>query len=212
MPIQVAVNGYGTIGKRVADAVRLQPDMELLGVAKTSPNHEAELAAEKGYPLYAAVEDRIHLFGEAGIDLAGEVDELVAAADVVVDACPSGIGAENRSLYEAHDTPALYQGGEDADVVDVSFNARGNYGASVAASKLLRALNETSATSASSPPWYSAGVSWASYIERFSAPTPDGQASTTTSAAATSSATSPARSMPASSNRWMRSSTAAYSG
>ena len=129
MPIQVAVNGYGTIGKRVADAVRLQPDMELLGVAKTSPNHEAELAVEKGYPLYAAVEDRIHLFEEAGIDLAGEVDELVAAADVVVDACPSGIGAENRSLYEAHGTPALYQGGEDADVVDVSFNARSNYGA-----------------------------------------------------------------------------------
>ena len=65
MPIQVAVNGYGTIGKRVADAVRLQPDMELLGVAKTSPNHEAELAAEKGYPLYAAVEDRIHQIGRA---------------------------------------------------------------------------------------------------------------------------------------------------
>jgi glyceraldehyde-3-phosphate dehydrogenase (NAD(P)) len=133
MPIQVAVNGYGTIGKRVADAVRLQPDMELLGVAKTSPNHEAELAAEKGYPLYAAVEDRIHLFEEAGIDLAGEVDELVAAADVVVDACPSGIGAENRSLYEAHDTPALYQGGEDAEVADVSFNARSNFEAATGA-------------------------------------------------------------------------------
>jgi len=27
--IKVGVNGYGIIGKRVADAVRLQPDMEL---------------------------------------------------------------------------------------------------------------------------------------------------------------------------------------
>jgi glyceraldehyde-3-phosphate dehydrogenase (NAD(P)) len=125
--IQVAVNGYGTIGKRVADAVTLQPDMELVGVAKTSPNHEAELAAENGYPLYAAVEDRIELFDAAGIELAGTVDELVDAADIVVDACPSGIGAENRPLYEAHDTPALYQGGEDADLVDTSFNARANY-------------------------------------------------------------------------------------
>jgi glyceraldehyde-3-phosphate dehydrogenase (NAD(P)) len=125
--IQVAVNGYGTIGKRVADAVTAQPDMELVGVAKTSPNHEAELAVENGYPLYAAVEDRIGLFDEAGIDLAGTVDELVAAADIVVDATPSGIGAENRSLYEAHDTPALYQGGEDAEVADVSFNARANF-------------------------------------------------------------------------------------
>jgi len=133
MPIQVAVNGYGTIGKRVADAVTAQPDMALLGVAKTSPNHEADLAVENGYPLYAAVPDRVDLFEAAGIDLAGEVEELVAAADVVVDACPSGIGAENRSLYEAHDTPALYQGGEDADLVDVSFNARGNFAAATGA-------------------------------------------------------------------------------
>lgn len=27
--IRLAVNGYGVIGKRVADAVRLMPDMEL---------------------------------------------------------------------------------------------------------------------------------------------------------------------------------------
>ena len=133
MSVQVAVNGYGTIGKRVADAVTLQPDMELLGVAKTSPNHEAELAIENGYPLYAAVEERAELFDEAGIELAGEVEELVAAADVVVDACPSGVGAENQSLYEAHDTPAIYQGGEDADAVDVSFVARANYGAATGA-------------------------------------------------------------------------------
>jgi glyceraldehyde-3-phosphate dehydrogenase (NAD(P)) len=124
---RVAVNGYGTIGRRVADAVVAQPDMELAGVAKTRPNYEAELAARRGYPLYAAVEDRVHLFEEAGIDLAGTVEELVEEADIVVDACPSGIGAENKSLYEAHDTPAVYQGGEDADLVDASFNARGNF-------------------------------------------------------------------------------------
>jgi glyceraldehyde-3-phosphate dehydrogenase (NAD(P)) len=125
--IQVGINGYGTIGKRVADAVVQQPDMELVGVAKTRPNHEAETAVEKGYPLYYAVDEREHLFAEAGIDVAGPVEDLVEAADVVVDACPSGIGAENKSLYEAHDTPALYQGGEDADLVDVSFNARSNF-------------------------------------------------------------------------------------
>jgi glyceraldehyde-3-phosphate dehydrogenase (NAD(P)) len=31
--VRVAVNGYGVIGKRVADAVRMQPDMELVGVS-----------------------------------------------------------------------------------------------------------------------------------------------------------------------------------
>ena len=31
-PIRVAVNGYGVIGKRVADAVTKQKDMQLAGV------------------------------------------------------------------------------------------------------------------------------------------------------------------------------------
>lgn len=124
---QVAINGYGTIGKRVADAVRQQPDMEVLGVAKTRPNFEAETAVDKGFSLYAAVEEREELFAEAGLEIAGPVEDLVADADVVVDATPSGIGAKNKELYEEYDTPALYQGGEDADLVDVSFNARSNF-------------------------------------------------------------------------------------
>ncbi len=125
--MKVGINGYGTIGKRVADAVAAQPDMELVGVAKTRPNFEAETAVRKGYPLYAAIEERMPRFEEAGIDVAGPVEDLVEASDVVVDACPSGIGADNKSMYEEYDTPALYQGGEDADLVDVSFNARSNF-------------------------------------------------------------------------------------
>jgi len=127
--IQVGINGYGTIGKRVADAVRAQPDMQVVGVAKTRPNFEAQGAVEKGFDLYAAVEERKPLFADAGIALAGDVEELVGASDVVVDACPSGVGADNAEMYRAHDTPALLQGGEDADVVDASFNARANFGA-----------------------------------------------------------------------------------
>ena len=30
----VAINGYGTIGKRVADAVAAQDDMKIIGVSK----------------------------------------------------------------------------------------------------------------------------------------------------------------------------------
>ena len=127
--IQVAINGYGTIGKRVADAVTQQPDMEVLGVAKTRPNYEAEQALRRGFSLYTAVPDRADQFMEAGMETAGPVEELVEAADIVVDATPSGIGADNKSLYEEYETPALYQGGESDDLVDVSFNARSNYDA-----------------------------------------------------------------------------------
>ncbi|EMA31883.1 type II glyceraldehyde-3-phosphate dehydrogenase [Halobiforma nitratireducens] len=125
--IRVGINGYGTIGKRVADAIREQPDMEVHGVGKRSPDYVAVGADEEGYPVYAVDEDRADGFREIGIDLAGSVDDLVAESDIIVDATPSGIGAENRPLYERHGTPALFQGGEDATVAEVSFNARANY-------------------------------------------------------------------------------------
>ncbi|MFC7136432.1 type II glyceraldehyde-3-phosphate dehydrogenase [Halobaculum litoreum] len=131
--IHVGVNGYGTIGKRVADAVAAQPDMRLIGVAKTRPNFEAEAAVRKGYPLYAAIPERADQFRDAGIDLAGEVEDMVMTADVVVDTTPSGVGAANRDLYERYDTPAILQGGEDADAADVSFNARANFDGTAAA-------------------------------------------------------------------------------
>jgi glyceraldehyde-3-phosphate dehydrogenase (NAD(P)) len=129
--LQVGINGYGTIGKRVADAVARQPDMVVEGVAKTRPNFEAEAAVTAGYDLYAALEERADQFTAAGIDTAGTVEDLVAKSDIVVDATPSGIGAENKSLYAEHDTPALFQGGESDDLVDVSFNARSNFEAAV---------------------------------------------------------------------------------
>ena len=43
----VAINGYGTIGKRVADAVAAQDDMKVIGVSKTRPNYEARTAVEE---------------------------------------------------------------------------------------------------------------------------------------------------------------------
>ncbi len=125
--IRVGINGYGTIGKRVAAAVRAQPDMTVVGVAKTRPNHEAATAVDSGFDLYAAVEERRPRFAEAGIEVTGDVEQLVATSDIVVDGCPSGIGAENAAMYREHDTPALLQGGEDADAVDGSFVARANY-------------------------------------------------------------------------------------
>ncbi len=138
--IRVGINGYGTIGKRVAAAVRAQPDMSVMGVAKTRPNHEAMTAVDNGFDLYAAIEERRPRFGEAGIDIDGDVEALVAQSDIVVDACPSGIGAENAAMYREHDTPALLQGGEDADAVDASFVSRGNYD-SVEGADLVRVVS-----------------------------------------------------------------------
>lgn len=124
---RVGVNGYGTIGKRVADAVAAQPDMELVGVTKTGPDYGAEAALRRGHDLYAAVDDGVDAFASAGLDLSGTLDDLLDAVDVVVDCTPSGVGERNAPVYEAHDTPAVFQGGEDASVADASFNARGSF-------------------------------------------------------------------------------------
>ena len=125
--IQVGINGYGTIGKRVADAVAAQPDMEVCGVAKSSPDFGADGAVRRDYPLYAALEDRLPSFREAGFDPAGTSEQLIEESDIVVDAAPGGIGAENLERYRAADTPAILQGKEDDELVETSFNARANF-------------------------------------------------------------------------------------
>ena len=68
MKVKVGINGYGTIGKRVATAVNQQDDMEIVGVTKTRPTYEAKLAVEK-YPLYVPAEN-VDAFKEAGIKIA----------------------------------------------------------------------------------------------------------------------------------------------
>jgi glyceraldehyde-3-phosphate dehydrogenase (NAD(P)) len=129
MTVRVAINGYGTIGKRVADAVVAQPDMQLIGVTKTRANFEAERAVAKGYKLYLAGGGPADSFEKAGLPLAGTVEDLLREVDVVVDAAPEKIGRENARLYQAAGVRAVFQGGEKPDVAEVSFNALANYAA-----------------------------------------------------------------------------------
>jgi glyceraldehyde-3-phosphate dehydrogenase (NAD(P)+) (phosphorylating) len=127
MVIRVAVNGFGTIGKRVADAVSAQPDMKLIGIAKTRPSFEATVAVEKHYPIFLAGSGSVQEFDRAGIPVAGRVEEMLAQADVIVDAAPDKVGKENLPLYEAAKARVIFQGGEKAEVAQLSFNALANF-------------------------------------------------------------------------------------
>lgn len=124
--IKVAINGYGTIGKRVADAVMLQKDMEIIGVSKTRPNFETQMAVEKGFDVYTPAE-KISGMEKAGIEVAGNIEGMAANADVVVDCTPGGLGKSNKAIYEKAGTKAIWQGGEDHDLAGCSFNAASNY-------------------------------------------------------------------------------------
>lgn len=123
----IAVNGYGTIGKRVASAINAQDDMNLTGVAKTRPDFEARMAVEKGYDLYISVPERETLFEEAGIKIAGTVTDMIEKSDCIVDCTPGGIGAKNLEVYKEAGVKGIFQGGEKHDKIGLSFNSLANY-------------------------------------------------------------------------------------
>lgn len=123
----IAVNGIGTIGKRVADAVSAQDDMKIVGVCKTKPDFEAKIAVKKGYPLYIAIPEREQLFKDAGIEIAGTVDDMINEAELVVDCTPGKFGKENLNKYQKAGVKAIFQGGEDHNLTGRSFNSFSNY-------------------------------------------------------------------------------------
>ena len=127
MTAKVAINGFGTIGKRVADAVATQDDMEVAGVVKTRPSFEAKMALEKGYELYAASNENIDDFRKSKIEVSGTLVDLLDKADIVIDATPGDTGEEYKKLYEKHGVKAIWQGGEEHELTGFSFNSEANY-------------------------------------------------------------------------------------
>jgi glyceraldehyde-3-phosphate dehydrogenase (NAD(P)) len=125
--VRVAVNGYGVIGKRVADAVAAQEDMTLVGVADVASDYRTRVAVERGYPLYAATPEASAQMAAVGMPVAGTLAELVHRADVVVDCTPKGVAAKNRDLYAAAGVKAVWQGGEKHETAGYSFVAQVNY-------------------------------------------------------------------------------------
>ena len=111
---RVAVIGYGVIGKRVADAVLLQPDMELIGVADIVTDWRIRSVAGR-FPLYASTAEARDAMGQAGLSVAGGMDDLLAQVDVVVDATPKHVAAGNLPRYRAAGVKVILQGGESHD-------------------------------------------------------------------------------------------------
>lgn len=135
MAMKVAINGFGTIGKRVADAVAAQADMEIVGVTKTGPSFGCELAVRRGFPLYYTSDDagRVAAFSEGGYECAGGLSELLAAADVVVDCSPGKMGAENLTKYRKVGVKAVFQGGEPHALTGLSYSSSANHDANLGA-------------------------------------------------------------------------------
>jgi glyceraldehyde-3-phosphate dehydrogenase (NAD(P)) len=124
---RVAVNGYGVIGKRVADAIAAQEDMELAGVADVTADWRMQVAMRKGHRLFAAQEDCAGPTREAGLEVAGALDDLLAEAEVVVDCTPKPLGARNAETYRRCGVKFVLQGGEKHEAAGRSFVAEVNH-------------------------------------------------------------------------------------
>ncbi|WP_309604372.1 type II glyceraldehyde-3-phosphate dehydrogenase [Phenylobacterium sp.] len=129
--IGVAVNGYGVIGKRVADAVGAQGDMRLVGVADIATDWRTRVLQPKGVPLFAGTAEAREALRAAGVPSAGGLEDLLGAVDVIVDCTPKHVAAENVPIYRARGLKFILQGGEKHAVTGHSFVAEANFASAV---------------------------------------------------------------------------------
>jgi len=137
---RVFVNGYGSIGSRIVSFIRDDPEIEVVGVGKYSPDEGVYEAASKGLAVYVP-EKSLDRF--VGLKIAGTIESALDGCDLVIDASPGGQGfANKKNMYEPRNLKAIYQGGEsvsgDGAVSDLLFNSRANYDEALGRSHVMQ--------------------------------------------------------------------------
>ncbi|MCM4154400.1 type II glyceraldehyde-3-phosphate dehydrogenase [Gramella sp. AN32] len=123
----IAVIGYGVIGKRVADAINVQDDMDLVGVCDVISDWRIQNAVRKEYDIYAATTEAEKQMKAYGISVKGNMQDLLDKVDLVVDCTPKNIAAKNVELYKKQGLKFIVQGGEKHQTTGHSFSAENNY-------------------------------------------------------------------------------------
>lgn len=125
--MRVFVNGYGSIGSRIASFLQDDPEVDVVGVGKYSPDAGVDRATSSGLDVYVPHDSISKFNGKA----AGDIQSALNMADIVIDASPGGQGLRNKEVYKKHDVGVIYQGGESAfgseSVSSFIFNSRVNY-------------------------------------------------------------------------------------
>jgi len=125
----VFVNGYGSIGSRIAEFIKDDSEINVIGIGKHSPDEKVDLAIKNGFSVYVP-QKKIDNF--KNYNISGSIESVLSDCDLVIDASPEGHGFINKkNLYEPNNIMAIYQGGEtiygDNAVSDLIFNSRVNY-------------------------------------------------------------------------------------
>ena len=126
---KVFVNGYGSIGRRIASFIKDDPEIQVVGIGKYTPNEKVQHAIDNGFSVYVP-QKKIENF--SSFNIKGSIESILDDCDLVIDASPSGYGYLNKkNIYEPKGIMVIYQGGEtifgDKAVSDLLFNSRVNY-------------------------------------------------------------------------------------
>ena len=126
---KIFVNGYGSIGSRITSFIKDDPEIQVIGVGKYTPDYKVKIAISSGLDVFVP-EKKIDLFKD--FKIAGSIETALNDCDLVIDAGTAGNGFKNKkNLYESRGIKAIYQGGEtiygETAVSDLLFNSRVNY-------------------------------------------------------------------------------------
>src|SRR3989344_5166395 len=109
--VKVGINGYGVIGKRIADAIVLQDDMELVGVTARTPDFRLFPLLKSGISLYGVDGDACTKLMGNKFACHGDLNNLLKQVDVIIDATPKGVGTKNKEKYDQFGVKAIFEGG-----------------------------------------------------------------------------------------------------
>ncbi|MCF7900317.1 type II glyceraldehyde-3-phosphate dehydrogenase [Candidatus Babeliales bacterium] len=137
MKPKIGILGYGVIGKRLADAVILQDDMELVGVAGRSASFSLRDANLKGYKVFITDQPKPEDASQRLCTIDGTFEDLLINCDVLLDCTPKGIPNQYLDLYNSQkDLITIVQGGEKHNFGGTSFNSFANYNDSFGKKKI----------------------------------------------------------------------------
>ena len=123
------MNGFGSIGSRILQFIKDDPEIQVIGVGKYSPDSKVNEVFSSGFSVYVPKSKESEF---KNFEISGDIETALNDCDLVIDASPGGIGFQNKkNLYEPKNLLVIYQGGEsivgENAVSDLLFNSRVNY-------------------------------------------------------------------------------------
>ena len=123
--LKVGVVGYGTIGKRVAQALNQHPECDLKGVAIRSLSNSSILDFQ--IPIFYADARVREEFNTLDVATKGSFNDLIEEVDLIVDCGTSKKSSVRLSRYQDASVKSIFQGGEKHEKIGFTFSSFANY-------------------------------------------------------------------------------------